>query len=64
MPERGQLRASIMDGCAYCVDMHSKDARAAGESEQRFMRSVFGARRRFSRPGSAPLRHGRRRSPK
>ena len=30
-----KLRASIMNGCAYCVDMHSKDARAGGESEQR-----------------------------
>jgi AhpD family alkylhydroperoxidase len=30
-----RLRASIINGCAYCVDMHSKDARARGESEQR-----------------------------
>ena len=30
-----RLRASIMNGCAYCVDMHTKEARAAGESEQR-----------------------------
>ena len=30
-----KLRASQMNGCAYCVDMHWKDARAAGESEQR-----------------------------
>ena len=30
-----KLRASIINGCAYCVDMHSKDARALGESEQR-----------------------------
>lgn len=30
-----RLRASIINGCAYCVDMHSKDARACGESEQR-----------------------------
>ena len=29
------LRASMMNGCAHCVDMHSKDARALGESEQR-----------------------------
>ena len=29
------LRASIINGCAYCVDMHTKDARAAGETEQR-----------------------------
>jgi AhpD family alkylhydroperoxidase len=29
------LRASQINGCAYCLDMHSKDARARGESEQR-----------------------------
>jgi len=30
-----KLRASQINGCAYCVDMHSKDARVLGESEQR-----------------------------
>lgn len=30
-----RLRASQINGCAYCLDMHSKDARARGESEQR-----------------------------
>jgi AhpD family alkylhydroperoxidase len=30
-----KLRASYMNGCAYCIDMHSKDARAEGETEQR-----------------------------
>jgi AhpD family alkylhydroperoxidase len=30
-----RLRASQMNGCAYCIDMHWKDLRAAGESEQR-----------------------------
>src|SRR3954452_2677199 len=30
-----KLRASQMNGCAYCIDMHWKDARAAGEGEQR-----------------------------
>jgi AhpD family alkylhydroperoxidase len=29
------LRASILNGCAYCIDMHTKIARRAGESEQR-----------------------------
>ena len=38
--ERGLLelvktRASQLNGCAFCLDMHTKDARAAGESEQR-----------------------------
>jgi AhpD family alkylhydroperoxidase len=30
-----RFRASQINGCAYCLDMHSKDARANGESEQR-----------------------------
>jgi AhpD family alkylhydroperoxidase len=30
-----KLRASQINGCAYCVDMHTKDARAIGEEEQR-----------------------------
>lgn len=35
MIELMKLRASYLNGCAYCVDMHTKDARAAGETEQR-----------------------------
>lgn len=30
-----QVRASQLNGCAFCLDMHTKDARAAGETEQR-----------------------------
>lgn len=30
-----KMRASQINGCAYCLDMHSKDARRAGETEQR-----------------------------
>jgi AhpD family alkylhydroperoxidase len=30
-----KLRASQINGCAYCIDMHSKDARAGGDTEQR-----------------------------
>ena len=30
-----RLRASQLNGCAYCVNMHSADARSAGETEQR-----------------------------
>jgi AhpD family alkylhydroperoxidase len=30
-----KMRASQINGCAYCIDMHSKDARAEGETEQR-----------------------------
>ena len=29
------MRASQINGCAFCIDMHSKDARAEGETEQR-----------------------------
>lgn len=35
-----KLRASQINGCAYCVDMHTKDARARGESEQRLYATV------------------------
>src|SRR6202030_4692297 len=30
-----RLRASQINGCAFCIDMHTKDARAHGETEQR-----------------------------
>jgi AhpD family alkylhydroperoxidase len=30
-----KFRVSQINGCAYCLDMHSKDLRAAGETEQR-----------------------------
>src|SRR5277367_3081820 len=30
-----KMRASQINGCAYCLDLHSKDARALGETEQR-----------------------------
>jgi AhpD family alkylhydroperoxidase len=30
-----RIRASQINGCAYCIDMHAQDARAVGESEQR-----------------------------
>ena len=30
-----KVRASILNGCAFCIDMHTRDARAAGETEQR-----------------------------
>jgi AhpD family alkylhydroperoxidase len=48
-----RIRASQLNGCAYCIDMHSKDARAAGETEQRIYAlpawretPFFGARER------------------
>lgn len=30
-----KIRASQINGCAFCIDMHTKDARALGETEQR-----------------------------
>src|SRR5215510_9530287 len=30
-----RTRASQLNGCAYCIDMHTRDARAIGETEQR-----------------------------
>jgi AhpD family alkylhydroperoxidase len=35
-----KLRTSQINGCAYCIDMHTKDARARGESEQRLYELV------------------------
>ena len=48
-----RIRASQLNGCAYCVDMHTKDARAIGETEQRLYALPSGARRRSSRAASA-----------
>ena len=30
-----KMRSSQINGCSFCIDMHSKDARAEGETEQR-----------------------------
>jgi AhpD family alkylhydroperoxidase len=35
LAELVRIRASQLNGCAHCLDMHSKDARAGGETEQR-----------------------------
>src|SRR5437763_17134788 len=35
LKELVRIRASQLNGCVYCIDMHSTDARAGGESEQR-----------------------------
>jgi AhpD family alkylhydroperoxidase len=45
-----KLRASYINGCAYCVDMHTKDARAAGESEQRLFAVPVWRETRFFSP--------------
>lgn len=33
--EMVKTRASLVNGCAYCIEMHTREARAAGESEER-----------------------------
>jgi len=30
-----KIRASMLNGCAFCLDMHARDARKLGESERR-----------------------------
>lgn len=35
LQELVKIRASQLNGCAFCLDMHTKDARSMGESEQR-----------------------------
>ena len=35
LQELVRIRASQLNGCAYCLDMHTKDARALGEDDQR-----------------------------
>ena len=56
-----RIRASQINGCAYCIDMHTKDARAIGETEQRIFALPPGRRRRISRSVSArPSRLPRR----
>lgn len=43
-----KLRASQINGCAYCTDMHTKDARAIGETEQRlYLTPVWREAREF-----------------
>lgn len=57
-----KLRASQINGCAYGVDMHTKDVRAGGETEQRlYAVSVWQEAPFFSEPdskGSAAARGG------
>jgi len=51
-----RLRASQINGCAFCVDMHTADARKAGETERRLY-----AKRRSLRRASAPCWPGPKR---
>jgi AhpD family alkylhydroperoxidase len=51
-----KLRASQINGCAYCVDMHWKDARAAGETEERlYMLSAWREARVYTATERAAL---------
>lgn len=50
------LRASVVNGCAYCVDMHTRDALKAGESAQRlFAVAVWSESPFFSKEERAAL---------
>ena len=40
-----KLRASMINGCSFCIDMHAKDARQHGETEQRLIFSYPAGRR-------------------
>ncbi|MGH9063204.1 MAG: carboxymuconolactone decarboxylase family protein [Acidimicrobiales bacterium] len=47
-----RIRASQINGCAYCIDMHTRDARAIDETEQRlYPLAPPGTRPRASAPG-------------
>src|ERR1700760_1382545 len=64
-----RIRASQLNGCAYCIDMHTKDARAIGETEQRiYALAAWPETPYFMRPGTAaagprPPRRPARRGP-
>ena len=58
-----KFRASQINGCAYCLDMHSKDARTRGETEQRlysFFKRLVGKGLRLLRTGSRLPWHRRK----
>jgi AhpD family alkylhydroperoxidase len=51
-----KMRASQLNGCAYCLDMHSKDARALGEDEQRlYLLNAWREAPFYRARGRAPL---------
>ena len=55
-----RLRASQINGCAYCLDMHWKDLRAIGEQEQRLYSLDAGENALTTPNANAPLWLGRR----
>ncbi len=54
------MRVSQLNGCAWCLDMHSKDARAAGETQHVCICCKPGARRRCTAHANVPRRPGAR----
>lgn len=51
-----KIRASQINGCAYCIDMHTKDARAMGESDERMhLLNAWRESRAFSEDERAAL---------
>jgi AhpD family alkylhydroperoxidase len=59
-----KLRASQINGCAYCIDMHTKDARHRGNRSSASIRFLSGARRLSSASGSVRRWPGPKRSHK
>ena len=57
-----KLRASQINGCAYCVDMHAAELRKAGETERRMDAHASGAIRLSLPSASVPYWPGPRRS--
>ena len=57
-----RMRASQINGCSYCLDMHSKDARANGETEQRLYGLDAWRETPYTRRASAPRWSGPKRS--
>jgi len=49
-----EVRASQINSCSVCLDMHTRELKAAGESDERINRSPPGARRPTSTTLSAP----------
>ena len=58
-----RLRASQLNGCAYCIDMHTKDARAVGRASSACTASPPGGTRPTSPNGSGPRSRSPRPSP-
>src|ERR1700745_992747 len=58
-----RVRASQINGCAYCIDLHTKDARAIGETQPRLYAPRAGGSPRTSASGNGPRWRSPSRSP-